>query len=305
MRHTICGWLILGLVAIAGCAGAPPPPLEVSESALDLPREKDSLKFAVLGDTGTGGREQLQVANVLTAYRQIFPFEMALLLGDNLYGRESPQDYLSKFERPYKALLDGGVKFYATLGNHDEPDQRLYKHFNMGGRRYYSFQPKDGIRFFSLDSTYMTREQLEWIEKELKGSDSPWKIIFFHHPIYSSGRRHGSNVELRKALEPLFVEHGVDLVLAGHEHFYLRMKPQKGIHHIIEGGSAKLRRGNIRADDLVEKGFDSDRSFMLMEIAGDRLYFQAISRTNETVDSGVIVRREARDEGKAAAAAAR
>ena len=88
---------------------------------------------------------------------------------------------------PYKPLLDAGVKFYASLGNHDSPEQRLYKFYNMDGKRYYSFKaPKQDVRFFALESTYMDKDQLAWLEKELDGSREDWKIAFFHHPLYSS-----------------------------------------------------------------------------------------------------------------------
>jgi len=179
---------------------------------------------------------------------------------------------------------------YATLGNHDDPNQRLYKGFNMDGKRFYSFKPKDGVRFFSLDSNYMDAQQIEWLENELSASGSDWKIAYFHHPLYSSGEKHGPDEDLRKVLEPLFVKHGVHVVFTGHEHFYERLKPQKGIHYFVEGSSAKLREGNIRKTEQTAKGFDSDTTFMLCEIDGDRFHFQTITRTGRTVDSGVILR---------------
>jgi hypothetical protein len=272
-----------------------------------LPNRPDSLKFAVIGDSGTGGREQREIAAQMIEARQRLPFRFVIMLGDNMYGGEGPRDFQRKFEEPYKKLLDADVKFYASLGNHDEPTQANYKLFNMNGRRYYTFRPRGGVRFFALDTTYMDEKQLAWIEKELGGSSSDWKIAFFHHPLYSSGGRHGSDLELRKVLEPLFLKHGVDVVFAGHDHFYERIKPQKGIHHFISGGAAKLRRGNIRKTELTAKGFDQDRHFMLVEIDGDRLWFQAISRTGKIVDSGMIVRRKAEDvpvsSGEAARAA--
>ena len=253
----------------------------------------DSLRFAVIGDTGTGGKAQHQIAGKLAAARAKFPFEFVLMLGDNLYGGEAPADFQKKFEKPYRVLLASGIKFYATLGNHDDPARQIaYKPFSMKGKRYYSFKPKDGIRFFSLDSTYMDKEQLEWLENELKSSGSDWKICFFHHPIYSSGEKHGSNIELRSVLEPLLVKYGVDLVLSGHEHFYERMKPQKGIDYFIVGSSAKLRKGNIGTTKLTAKGFDRDNTFMLAEIAEDTMNFQAFSRRGETVDFGSFKRAE-------------
>jgi len=258
---------------------------------LTLPNQNDSLKFAVIGDSGTGNADQYRTAKVFIETRQKFLFEFVLMLGDNMYGGESSRDFQNKFERPYKPLLDAGIKFYAALGNHDSPNQRMYKPFNMNGERYYTFRPRPGVRFFALDSNYMDRTQLSWLEKELAASGSDWKIMYFHHPIYSSGGAHGSDTALRDQLEPLFLKHGVDVVLAGHEHFYERLKPQKGIHYFTSGGAGKLRRGDV-GGTFTEKAFDQGFHFMVFEIVGDRLHFQAISDLSKTIDSGIIARRQ-------------
>jgi len=221
--------------------------------------------------------------------RARFPFDFAIMLGDNMYGGERPRDFEAKFERPYKPLLDAGVQFYAALGNHDDPNQRFYKPFNMNGERYYTFT-KGPVRFFVLDSNYMDAKQRDWLERELQSSTDRWKISFFHHPLYSSGARHGSEVDLRTQVEPLFVKYGVSAVFAGHEHFYERLRPQKGIAYFTSGGAAKLRRGNIRPTTMTAAGFDTDRSFMLVEIEGDELFFQAFSRTGASVDAGSVPR---------------
>ena len=257
---------------------------------LKLPNKPDSLRFAVMGDTGTGGRDQYETALQVAKYHAVFPIAFVLMMGDNMYGGESARDFAEKFEKPFAPLLRAGIKFYAALGNHDNPNQRFYKGFNMDGKRYYTFKPRDGVRIFALDSNYMDRPQIDWLEKELGSSGSDWKIAFFHHPLYSSGEKHGPDEELRKILEPIFMTHGVNVVFAGHEHFYERLKPQKGIIHFIEGGSAKLRKGNIAKTDQTAKGFDSDNTFMLVEIAGDEMHFQTITRTGKTIDSGVISR---------------
>jgi predicted phosphodiesterase len=273
-------------------------PAAVQERLL-LPMKNGSVRFLVIGDSGTGGREQLAVAKRIGEVYKIFPFEFAIMVGDNMYGSEGADDFRRKFEEPYKPLLDAGVKFYAALGNHDDPTQRFYKHFNMNGERYYTFKaPKPGIdlaggvRFFALDSNYMSQEQLLWLEKEMKASGSEWKIPFFHHPLYSSGERHGSDEALRDQLEPLFVKYGVDVVFAGHEHFYERLKPQKGITYFVNGSSAKLRRGNIGSSGMTAKGFDTGYVFMIVEVAGNEMYFQTIEAGGKTIDSGVIKRRE-------------
>lgn len=266
---------------------------------LVLPLKPDSVRFAVIGDSGTGGRAQYQVAAQMERYRAKFPFDFVIMLGDNIYGTSTPRDYEAKFERPYKPFLNAGVKFYAALGNHDNTNESAYKFFNMNGQRYYTFKPSKGnVRFFVLDSNYMDPRQLDWVEKELRISNSDWKICYFHHPLYSSGAAHGSAVELRVVLEPLFLKYGVNVVFAGHEHFYERIKPQKGIYYFTSVGAATLRRRNIRKTDLTAKGFDEDNHFMLVEIAGDELYFQTISRTGKTIDLGVIRRQKAGSEDK-------
>ena len=263
-------------------------------AASALPNVKDSIKFAVIGDTGTGGREQYQIGKLLNDARARFPYAFVTMMGDNMYGGQGPSDFVRKFETPYKPILDAGVSFYATLGNHDDPAQRFYKPFNMDGKRYYSFRRGD-VEFFVLDSTYMAPIQVAWLKDVLPKSNAKWKIPYMHHPIYSSGEKHGSEEDLRALIEPLFRDNGVDVVFAGHEHFYERVKPQKGIFYFTEGGSAKLREGNIRVGSaMTEKGFDTDNSFMLVEIDKDQMFFQTISRAGAVVDSGIVPRREAR-----------
>ena len=258
---------------------------------LKLPMKMGSVKFAVIGDTGTGDSHQLAVARQLATYRGKFPFEFVIMMGDNLYGGNSAKDYDKKFAIPYKPLTDAGVKFYASLGNHDDPSERFYKPFNMGGERYYSFKPANSsVRFFALDSNYMDDKQLAWLDKELIASGSDWKICFFHHPPYSSGEAHGSDTALRAQVEPIFVKYGVNAVFTGHEHFYERIKPQKGIAYFIAGSSAKLRAGDIAPSALSDKGFDTGFTFMLVEIVGDDLFFQTVTEKGATIDSGTIHR---------------
>jgi hypothetical protein len=251
------------------------------------PREEDSVRFAIIGDSGTGGRSQYEVAAAMIKARSVFPFEFVIMLGDNIYGSERPQDFVRKFERPYMALLDAQVPFYASLGNHDDPTQRFYRLFNMNGERYYTFTKGDA-RFFALDSNYMDPPQLKWLEEQLSRSNDRWKIAFFHHPLYSSGGRHGSETDLRELLEPLFVKHGVDAVFAGHEHFYERIRPQNGVYYFTQGGSAKLRRGNIRVGALTAAGFDTDFSFSLAELGEEAMHFQTVSRLGRRVDAGTL-----------------
>jgi len=266
---------------------------------LRLPLKDGSVRFAVIGDTGTASTAQYDVGKQMIAFRTKFPFDFVIMVGDNIYsGTGSAQDFKMKFEQPYAQLIADKVKFYAALGNHDNPTERNYKDWNMGGQRFYTWRAspsglgkigQPGVRLFALDSNYLDKPQIDWLESELKKSTSEWKIAFFHHPLYSSGKTHGSSLDLRGQLEPLFMKYGVSLVFAGHDHFYERIKVQNGIYHWVCGAGGSLRKNNIdRSTGLTEVGFDTDYSFMLVEIDGADMYFQAVSRTGQTIDSGVV-----------------
>jgi hypothetical protein len=159
----------------------------------------------------------------------------------------------------------------------------------MGGQRYYTYV-RTNVRFFVLDSNALDPKQIAWIEGALQGSHDEWKVCYFHHPLYSDGGRHGSQVDLRVVLEPLFVRYGVNVVFSGHDHVYERLKPQKRIAYFVSGAGGQLRKGNLKRSELTAAAFDQDQSFMLVEVVGAEMFFQAISRTGTTVDSGVIHR---------------
>jgi predicted phosphodiesterase len=268
-----------------------------------LPNKADSVKFMVMGDNGTGGKGQYEVATQMAEAHKQFPFDFAIMLGDNMYGSQRPDDFVAKFERPYKPLLDAGVKFYAALGNHDEQSNRFYKPWNMGGERYYTYTKKN-VRFFVLDSDYMDPKQLDWLTQQLKSSKDEWKIAYFHHPLYSSAGRHGSETDLRLVLEPLFVQYGVNVVFSGHDHVYERVKPQKGIYYFVSGSAGQLRKGDLQKSALTEVGFDQDMAFMLVEIDKDMMSVQTLSREGRTVDTANLARQE-RGRPAATTAAAR
>ncbi|HEY4382250.1 MAG TPA: metallophosphoesterase [Acidobacteriaceae bacterium] len=267
------------------------PPLASAAPAVQLPLKSGSVRFAVIGDNGTGQQPEFEVANQMERFRKVVKYDFVVMDGDNIYGGHKASDFQRKFEEPYKPLLDAGVKFYASLGNHDDPDiERNYKLYNMGGQRYYTFHKGDA-EFFALDSNYMDPQQLSWLENQLKDSDAKWKICFFHHPMFTAATYHGPDLDLRKRLMPLFTKYGVNLVLSGHEHVYERIKPQNGLYLFVLGNSGELRFHNLRPNNDVDQvGFDIDRDFMMMEISGNELYYQTISRTGTTIDSGELDR---------------
>jgi hypothetical protein len=273
-------------------AGAAQGAKSATPAIVPLPNREGSLKFFVLGDFGNGTREQRELAAQMVAVRARFPAELVITVGDNIYGGEGQNDFKRKFEDPYQGLLGAGVKFYASLGNHDSRAQARYALFNMNGRTFYSLKaPKQDVKLIAIESDYPTPKQMEWLQGELNGGED-WMIPYFHHPPYSSGKRHGSDRDLRQVLEPMFLKSNVTVVFTGHDHFYERTKPQKGITYFVAGSGGQLRRGGIdRRTGLTAVGNDTDRVFMAVEIDKDELFFNAINQTGAIIDSGVIERR--------------
>ena len=301
MRSLVSIFLLaacLGCGDRTGSASGNEPRVVVGDVQPPLVRKAVSLKFAVIGDSGRWSDVQRETAARMAAERKRFPFDLVLMLGDNNYGDGSAESYRRRFEDPYRPLLDAGVTFYAALGNHDPVRQWDYPLFNMGGRRYYTFERRAGVppivgdrvQFFAADTVNLEDEQLRWLDRELSRSAADWKIVFFHHPIYSSGRYAWSSALRRRTLEHAFVEHEVDVVFSGHEHLYERMKPQNGVMYFIAGASGSVRAGDLQAAPYQAKGYDRDLTFMLIEIAGEELYFRTINRRGELVDAGKVVR---------------
>jgi calcineurin-like phosphoesterase family protein len=254
----------------------------------------DKIRFAVIGDWGTGDRDGVGTARQLISAHQRTPYDFVLAVGDNIYPNGSGRYFAKNFEQPFADLLKDKIKFYAVLGNHDvdagRQDQRDYPLFNMGGQQYYKIARGNGLaEFFMLDSTDFDSTQTTWLENSLRASRAKWKIAVFHHPIYSSGKKHGSAVGLRKQLEPIFTHYGVNVGFSGHDHIYERTTPQQGIQYFVSGAGGKVRRGDIdKGSGFSAASFDEDNHFMVIELEEKQVSFQAISETGAVVDSGLI-----------------
>jgi 3',5'-cyclic AMP phosphodiesterase CpdA len=254
----------------------------------------DKIRFAVIGDWGTGDKNQIGIARQMLAAHQRSAFDFVISAGDNVYPNGSGKYFDRHFEQPFADLLKDKVKFYAVLGNHDvdagRQDQCQYPLFNMGGTNYYKMERGNGmVEFFMLDSTDFGATQTNWLESSLRNSKAKWKVAVFHHPIYSSGKQHGSATGLRKSLEPLFTRYGVNVAFSGHDHIYERTKPQQGIQYFVSGAGGKVRRGDVdRGSGLSAASFDDDNHFMVIEIGDNQVSFEAISETGAVVDNGLV-----------------
>ncbi|HKC86384.1 MAG TPA: metallophosphoesterase [Blastocatellia bacterium] len=266
--------------------------------ATALPSE-EALRFIVFGDSGKGDTAQHELARMMVAHHWSQFYDTALMLGDNIYPDGNPEDIQAKFERPYAELLRRGVTFHAVLGNHDVKKGREaqinYRNFNMGGRAYYSFTKGDGlVEFFGIDSNRFDFLQRRWLEEALQASQAKWKIAMFHHPLYSSADKHGSDFHLRAELEPLLIKYGVDAAFSGHDHVYERTKPQQGVQYFTSGAGAKTRHGDLqRGTPFHVTGADETSSFMSIELTPERFSFKTINIAGREIDSGELAPRSA------------
>jgi 3',5'-cyclic AMP phosphodiesterase CpdA len=279
---------IQSLASLAGAALIRPSSILSAEPA------NDTIRFAVIGDWGTGGHDAQGIANQMVQNHKRTPFDFVIAAGDNIYPNGSGRYFAKHFEQPFGQLISDRVNFYAVLGNHDvdegRQDQCQYQLFNMRGRNYYNLKQGDGlVEFFMLDSTDFDNAQHAWLEQALSASNARWKIAVFHHPIYSSGTRHGSSTGLRSKLEPLFTKYKVNAAFSGHDHIYERTKPQQGIQYFVTGAGGKTRRGGVKLDSPIRQvSFDQDNHFMVIEIKPQQIVFQAVSETGNVIDSGIF-----------------
>jgi hypothetical protein len=271
----------------AGVPTVPPQPIgSATPPPLPMPGGRGTIVFALIGDSGSGDSAQQAVAQAMLGYftsARHFPF--VLLLGDNLYD----DDYTGEFTTPYTPLLDRGVKFYAAIGNHDRDLEIHFKPFNMQDRDYYSFDQGNG-RFVALNSNHPADPaQITWLDTAFAGAGTKWRICFFHHPLYSSGQHASESRDvIRPALEPALVRNRVDVVFTGHDHLYERIKPQQGIRYFVSGG------GGRSLYDFNRSSFDevgiSEHHFMIVQLGGDRLLYEAITPARKLLDCGILFR---------------
>jgi predicted MPP superfamily phosphohydrolase len=263
----------------------PLPEVPIPEkTGAEKPLEKP-FRFVAMGDTGSGLKGQYQLAAQLLASYQKAPYEFVFLLGDNIYPDGNiTRDAQQKFYKPYQALLDKQLPFYALLGNHDvdfghATEQMQF--FKMPAR-YYTMV-KGPVTFFVLDTNHFDSTQKKWLQNNLQDSPAEWKIVLGHHPVMSSGF-HGGSHALIKDLKPLLEQYHVALYLCGHDHAYERFNPVNGVHYIVSGGGGASLRNfthTLKETAFKKKTFE----FLSIEIMGKVLSLEAIDASGATLDN--------------------
>jgi hypothetical protein len=273
-----------------------PPDIDLEPSAWTT--TDTAIAFAVLGDNGSGGRNQMAVAEQMALTYQTTPYGLVLLAGDISYYGSIEDRFQDVFVEPYRPLIEAGVGWELAIGNHEITEsksedavaaiQAQVRAFGKPGT-YYAVR-HGPMEVFVIDTSIPLhtgeggRQQLEWLDGALAGSSAPWKVALMHHPAYSSGA-HGSELRVRETVQPLLSRHGVDLAFAGHDHHYERTYPQDGVVWIVSGAGCKRTR--VGSSDFTAHA-ESTLQFMLVRIVDDSADVRAITTDGRVIDRVVL-----------------
>lgn len=255
------------------------------------PGPEGAVTAVVIGDTGSGDAAQHQLAGVML---QQDP-DLVLHTGDVVYPRGGACHYEDRFYEPYEELL-ASVPIYPVLGNHDiltENGKPYLTAFSLpaersGTERYYSFN-YGPLHVAALDSelyyddeSIPAAQQREWLREDLRATDRPWKVVVIHRPPFNSSPYHGADPRVLEDLVGIFEEEGVNVVFAGHEHVYERLKPVNGITYFVTGGGGAELRG---AGTSERTAVSALRHHVLrLEADPQRLQIEAVDIEGEVFD---------------------
>ena len=246
------------------------------------------LRLAVAGDIGDSGSRLDATAAAIGRLAGNDPFDVLLLLGDNVYPAGDPARIPDTVFKPFGPVLDRGTALLAILGNHDvmkgQGDAQLAA-LGMPGR-WWSVE-RSGVLLVGLDSNRPDDpDQLAWLERTLAGTAAAWKIVALHHPPYSAGYQ-GSNKAARAAFTPLFERYGVQLVLSGHDHDYQRSRPIGATTYVVTGAAAGTRRTGEAEFTAVSFSW---HSYLELGVYPDRIVGRTLNQDNRVADEWSLPR---------------
>jgi predicted phosphodiesterase len=236
MRRWLAIALTATLLSACGLFQSKPPPNGATQIK-PTGGTGTTLRFAVIGDFGSGLPAQAAIAKRMCSYRNKHPFDTVITTGDNIYPDGSSSKFEDNFFGPMDCLLRDDVQFHGVLGNHDilrlQGRAEIY-HPDFGMEAHNYVLRINGVRFVMVDSNPPVDKS--WLRRATRAQvGDRWTIVVFHHPVYSPGMQHGSSPWL-KDLPDLFERRGVDLVLNGHDHIYSVTRPLHRIRYVVTGG---------------------------------------------------------------------
>ena len=298
----------LEMFLLAGGAGALPWSRGLASPVYSKFNASD-LNILIYGDAGSGEEGQYAAGEAMAREHLISPFDFAVSVGDNQYIATSSDTYERIFERPYARLIESGVPFFQTLGNHDwewgrATDQLEYASkvdaiargkggFVLPAKNYVIKKPGVKLIFASTTNAFglvdLSKETFAFLDRELSEEFFGWKILITHLPFFSTGPR-GDNRELQSKLFPLLRKYPVDLYFAGHEHNAELMKPWEWMTHAVVGNGREYRPGRVSSEQR-SLFFMDQVGFARLRISGNEAMLQFINSRNQILYSTDIQRK--------------
>ena len=259
------------------------------------PASQGVIRFAVIGDYGSGDRVEKEVAQMVESWKPDF----ITTVGDNNYptGQAETIDqnvgrFFHAYISPYKGNYGAGAttnRFFPSIGHRDwDSPQGLQPYLDYfelpGNERYYDFA-WGPLHFFMLDTderepdgVTATSIQARWLERKLAESEASWKLVFAHHAPYASGR-----VPDFAHMRWPFRAWGADAVLSGFFHFYERLSVD-GIPYFVNGMGGAYISGFGETDAHSRVRYDADNGAMLIDAVDGRITFRFVDRSGRIVD---------------------
>jgi tartrate-resistant acid phosphatase type 5 len=265
--------------------GPPPAPPQIKP-------EGQSVRVLAFGDFGDGQDDQRAAAAAMVRYDRSHSLDFGLTLGDNFYehGLNKPDHprWRTNWDNLYDPL---GIRVYATFGNHDYEN---LKSLDAEVRRstqdrswclprpYYTFTAGP-VQFFAIDTTPLDKPHLdgkgptkvsaqrEWLEKALASSTARWKVVYGHHPVYSTGTEHGDTPAMIREVLPLLKKHHVDVYLSGHDHDMEYLRPEDDVHFFVSGAGGHHLREMGTATGRRKWAVGLTPGFAVLEVDQDLL----------------------------------
>ena len=261
--------------------------------------------IGVVGDFGSGTSNELAVANLIKSWNPDF----IMTLGDNNYpyGQAATIDgnvgqFYHDYIYPYLGTYGAGAssnRFFPTVGNHDccfpTPTPTGYDpylaYFTLpGNERYYNYR-YGPVEIFCLNSnpndpdgwTYDSA-QGAWLQSHLATSTSTWRLVYFHHPPYSSGALHGTSTGQGYYMRWPFKEWGATVVFSGHDHIYERML-RDGMTYIVDGIGGDRIDPFGTFDPYSQVRYNAAYGAVRIDATETNILFQCINTNGVVVDT--------------------
>ncbi len=243
----------------------------------------ETIRFVAYGDSQGAWNNWQTVSLVAQAIEKAQP-SFVLKTGDltdNGSNLEYWIDYFTASPFIHNSTL------YPVLGNHENYSHLYFSFFSLPfNERWYSFE-NGPVHFIGLDSNKRNRYRLVqylWLLHDLQAHHELFTIVFFHHPLYSSGE-HGNTTSLQKIWAPVFERFHVDIVFSGHDHDYERSIVNDVTYIVIGGGGSPLYDiGHSPWTIYTEKTYH----YCLLTANSSLLTFEAIKPDGTVFDSFMI-----------------